>query len=114
MYSPVSIDRDTAMQKYAEFLRNIPRFERAMQRVITEWPRSCEQFLTNDSVNRIAWLGQAAMCIETGIPRMFRAGFSLLTEDQQLRANAAAEKVLRAWIRERVCTNLAKEELLFA
>lgn len=98
MYSPADhLDHDTAIRQYAEFLRDIQRFEAALQRVLTEWPISCEQFLSNDSINRVAWLGQAAMCIETGVPRLFRAGFKLLTDDEQRRANIAALKALFQW-----------------
>ena len=91
---------EEAMALYAEFLRNTPRFQQAMKRVITEWPISCEQFLTNDGLNRIAWLEQASMCIETGVPRAFRAGFRLLTMVEQRRANGAAKKVLDKWLRK--------------
>lgn len=98
MYSESSLDFDAATAAYAAFLSDIPRFQRAMQRVIAEWPISCEQFLTNDSINRIAWLGQSAMCIETGIPRCFRAGFKLLSRHQQDSANQAAADTLRLWI----------------
>ena len=47
---------------YAVFLRDIPRFQAAMDRVVREWPKSCEHFLTNENTNRVAWLGQASMC----------------------------------------------------
>ena len=52
-----------------------------MERVVKEWPVSCEHFLTKHGMNRIAWLGQASMCIETGIPRFFRGGFNLMTQE---------------------------------
>lgn len=85
---------DEARCLYRDFLADIPRFEKALRRVLNEWPNSCRHFLTNDGMNRIAWLGQASMCIETGIPSKFRGGFFLLTEDQQLAANEAAQKWL--------------------
>jgi hypothetical protein len=99
MYSAMDIDREKAERRYARFLNNTGRFNRAMARVIRRWPISCEQFLSNDSINRIAWLGQAAMCMETGIPRIYRAGFKLLSDVEQGRANAAADTVLQLWLR---------------
>ena len=92
-------DKDQAMQSYRDFLSDIPRFRAAMARVVAEWPKSCEHFLTKTSTNRIAWLGQSAMCIETGVPAKFKSGFALLSDDQQRAANAAADQVLQAWLR---------------
>jgi hypothetical protein len=82
---------------YADFLKDSPRFRRATRRVIASWPTSCEQFLSNSSINRIAWMGQASMCIETGTPATFRAGFKLLTLKQQQRANAIAQEAIELW-----------------
>lgn len=101
---PDGMDANAACVAYREFLADIPRFERAMQRVINEWPNSCEQFLSNVHINRIAWLGQAAMCIETGVPSCFRAGFKLLTAKQQTTADAAAARTLQFWMKEKYAT----------
>jgi lipopolysaccharide biosynthesis regulator YciM len=48
-------------------------------------------------MNRIAWLGQAAMCYSTGIPSKFCAGFNLLTAEQQDKANMLALEYLNKW-----------------
>jgi hypothetical protein len=89
---------ETALKAYAVFLRDLPRFEAALQRVLREWPRSCEQFLTNEHINRIAWLGQASMCIDTRVPAKFRAGFQRLTAEEQRLANAMADTYLQKWL----------------
>lgn len=89
---------DDARRAYADFLRDTPRFEAALRRVLSEWPVSCEHFLSNDSINRIAWLGQAAMCIATGVPRWYCAGFLLLTHYEQRIANATAGHALTTWL----------------
>jgi hypothetical protein len=78
--------------------RDIPRFELALMRVISEWPRSCEHYLTNERMNRIAWLGQASLCIQHRIPAIFRGGFNLLSETEQQAANEAALRWLNAWL----------------
>ena len=51
---------------YADFLRNSTRFKAAAMRVIGEWKNSCEHYLSNENMNRIAWIGQASACIEIG------------------------------------------------
>jgi hypothetical protein len=85
-------------EEYRVFLSDVPRFKDALQHVIAEWKHSCEHYLTNSSMNRIAWLGQAAMCYATGIPCAFRGGFFLLTEQQQADANQAALEALNGWL----------------
>jgi hypothetical protein len=49
-------------------------------------------------MNRIAWLGQASLCYATGIPSTFRAGFNLLTPEQQNKANTIALEYLNKWL----------------
>lgn len=85
-------------EAYRDFLANIPRFSEALALVIREWKHSCEHYLTNSSMNRIAWLGQAAACYAMGIPSEFRGGFYLLTKEQQLAANEAALAALNEWL----------------
>lgn len=84
-------------QMYADFLRDTPRFEVALNRVVTEWVNSCEHYLTNQNMNRIAWLGQASVCLETGVPSIFCGGFYNLSEQEQEIANATALKYLNLW-----------------
>lgn len=86
---------------YAEFLRDIPRFEEAMDGVLRDWPNSTEHYLSNDRMNRIAWLGQAAMCYATGIPSKFCGGYNQLTAEEQLAADLAALRYLNKWLESR-------------
>lgn len=86
---------------YAKFLRDIPRFEAAMAGVLAEWPNSCEQWLSNERMNRIAWLGQAAMCYATGIPSAFCGGYNQLLPGEQTAADLAALKYLNIWLESR-------------
>lgn len=85
-------------EMYKLLLSDISKFEDALRRVTTEWKYSCEHYLTNSAMNRIAWLGQAALCIEYGIPAEFRGGYGLLTEAQQLAADEAALRALNSWL----------------
>lgn len=83
---------------YRDFLADTERFRVAANKVINEWVYSCEHCLTNFAMNRIAWIGQAAMCYETGIPSQFCSGYNLLTEDQKNSANEVALDVLNDWL----------------
>jgi len=88
-------------ESYREFLSNHEEFSGALSHVIDEWSHSCEHYLTNIAMNRIAWLGQAAACYARGIPSVFRGGFFLLTEDQQEQANTIALEYLNKWLESR-------------
>lgn len=85
---------------YANFLSNTDLFDSVLEKVTSEWIHSCEHYLTNKSMNRIAWLGQAAMCYHTGVPSRFCSGFNLLSDEQQLEANEVALKHLNKWLVE--------------
>lgn len=90
--------RKQCEEAYRDFLADIPRFAETLEHVITEWKNSCEHYLTNTAMNRIAWLGQAAMCYAAGIPSTFRSGFDLLTLEQQKAANEMALIYLNKWL----------------
>lgn len=92
---------DECMASYAAFLRDSSMFEAALKRVIAEWKFSCEHYLSNERMNRIAWLGQASMCIARGVPSRFRGGFNMLSEQEQTTANELALKYLNAWLESR-------------
>jgi hypothetical protein len=94
-----SYEKNKSAAKYADFLRNLPLFEETLQKVITEWKYSCEHNLTNDSMNRIAYLGQACMAYTYNSPSQFSmGGYSLMTPEEQKAADAMAEKYLNLWL----------------
>lgn len=93
-------DRSAFMQEYAFFLSDLDRFQEGIDQVFKYWPVSCENFLTDNQINRIAWLGQASACVSVGLPCCFCGGFWLLTETQQREANSLAHFNIRKWIIE--------------
>jgi ParB-like chromosome segregation protein Spo0J len=95
---PKGMTADHCRAYYRELLTDIPEFERVLSLVTSEWAHSCEHYLTNGAMNRIAWLGQAALCYKHGIPSEFRGGYGLLTEAQQLAADEAALRALNGWM----------------
>lgn len=85
-------------EAYKEFLSDDKQFRIGLQGVLDNWINSCEHYLTNKAMNRIAWLGQAAMCYSTGVPSKYCAGFNLLTNEQQEKANETALEYLNLWM----------------
>jgi ParB-like chromosome segregation protein Spo0J len=95
---PKGMGKEQCREAYRDFLGDLDRFQVGLKGVTDEWQNSCEHYLTNVAMNRIAWLGQAAMCYATGIPAEFRGGFSLLSDEQQSAANELALKYLNIWL----------------
>jgi ParB-like chromosome segregation protein Spo0J len=99
-------------QAYAEYLSNSERFKEGLNGVLNDWINSCEHYLTNKAMNRIAWLGQASMCYSTGVPSKFCSGFNLLTPQQQDEANNVALEGLNFWMKKYNRPELTIEEAL--
>lgn len=93
-----TLNREECELKYCQLLADSKKFGAALSGVITEWKHSCEHYLTNKAMNRIAWLGQAALCYAEGIPSAFRGGFNLLPDDKQKEANLLALEYLNKWL----------------
>lgn len=85
-------------EQYRAFLADPVAFERALQVVVTQWKYSCEHYLTNDRMNRIAWLGQASVAQALGIPSLCRGGYHRLTPEQARVADELALKYLNVWL----------------
>lgn len=90
--------KEECEEAYRSFLSDNERFSGSLEHVVAEWKHSCEHYLTNTAMNRIAWLGQAAACHALGIPSTFRGGFHLLSGDQQKEANEVALRFLNKWL----------------
>lgn len=95
---PKGLTIEEAKAAYTDFLRDGQRFGNAVMRLIKEWPNSCEHYLTNERMNRIAWIGQAAMCLETGVSKFFCGGFFKLSKDEQDAADFIALCGLNFWM----------------
>lgn len=82
-----------------------------MMRVIDEWKYSCEHNLSNDSMNKIAYLGQGACCLYAGVPNSITMEtWSLLSKERQKESDKIANEVLEIWINRnkniQLCLNL--------
>lgn len=74
-------------------------FSEILDKLIVEWNNSCEHYLTNKSMNRIAWLGQAAVCYHSGVPASYSSAWFDLDEQTREEANKTALKYLNKWMR---------------
>ena len=101
--------KDDCEAEYGAFLSDLSKFAEGIKRVFKEWPNSCEHNLTNSSMNRIAWLGQAAACIVLGLPSTYRGGFANLLIEQQSEANSLALRYLNIWLKERNMTEVTMD-----
>ena len=104
------MNKEECQEAYREFLSDLPAFRKALKGVITEWGYSCEHYLSNIAMNRIAWLGQASACYAKGIPAEFRGGFWLLTDQQQQEADKVALRYLNKWLKANNMPKITMEE----
>ncbi len=98
---PEGMTQDEGEERYREFLADLPRFEAALQAITRDWKFSCEHYLTNDRMNRIAWLGQASVAYALRIPSCCRGGYHRLSDDQKRAADALALDYLNRWLTAR-------------
>lgn len=99
-------------QEYLRILADAKLFEQILVKLTVEWKHSCEHYLTNKSMNRIAWLGQAAVCYESGVPSKYSYCWGMLTEQQQNEANLVAFKYLNKWLNENNLDEVDMDEAL--
>lgn len=94
---PKGMTQEDGEERYREFLADLDTFEKSLQTITSEWKYSCEHYLTNDRMNRIAWLGQAAVAHALGIPSVCRTGYHRLEAEQRYKADQMALKYLNKW-----------------
>lgn len=107
---PNNMTKEQCEMEYAKLLSNEKDFSNALNGVITDWKYSCEHYLTNKAMNRIAWLGQAALSYAKRIPFKFRGGFYKLSKKQQNKANQIAFEYLNKWLKKNNRKTITFEE----
>lgn len=91
-------NKKIAIEKAVRFTGDHKLYGRFMMRVVNEWPISCENALTDYSLNRKAWVGHAACALANGIPEhITRIAWGRLTDEQRLLANKEAERAIQHW-----------------
>lgn len=89
--------RSTWLTIAAAFTGNPELYGEWMQKVVTEWPVSCEHNLTKPGDKR-SWIGHAAVAMAIGCPEdIVREAWGLLTDKQREQANAKAQQAINNW-----------------
>lgn len=83
---------------FKQIMNSEDAFATALDGVITNWKNSCEHYLSNKSMNRIAWLGQASVCYATGVPSRYSSAWFDLDESVRDRADEIALNYLNKWL----------------
>lgn len=96
---PSGMSQEDGERAYRDFLSDLDKFGASLAIVTNDWKHSCEHYLTNDRMNRVAWLGQASVAQALGIPSGCRGGYQLLTTEQKYAADQLALKYLNEWLR---------------
>ena len=91
-------DRKNATICAIDFTGNHLLYGSYMTRVVSEWPFSCENALTDYYMNRKAWIGHAAVALALNIPEdITRQAWKELSYEQQYLANKEAIRAISSW-----------------
>ena len=85
-------------QEFVRVLSDQRLFSEILNSLIVDWKFSCEHYLTNTSMNRIAWLGQAAVCYSSGVPSRYSSAWFNIPEATREEADETALKYLNKWM----------------
>jgi hypothetical protein len=104
-------EKEKKIEKVLEMFNSEKLTREHMERVIDEWKYSCEHNLTNEALNKIAYIGQAACCIYANIPStVTMEAWSLLDESVKNRSDIIAEEILNKWNKKnrliQLCLNM--------
>jgi hypothetical protein len=90
--------KNEKIERVLEMFNSEELTRKYMSKVISEWKYSCEHNLTNDSLNKIAYIGQAACCLFAEVPgTVTMEAWSLLTPEVQDRSDKIALEILNKW-----------------
>jgi hypothetical protein len=93
-----SVNKKEQLERAASFTGDHKAYGENMLRVVSEWPISCENALTDESLNQRAWVGHAACALAIGCPEdITREAWGLLSDEQRILANREADRAIRVW-----------------
>tara|TARA_R110000782_G_scaffold253622_1_gene341744 strand:- start:1108 stop:1518 length:411 start_codon:yes stop_codon:yes gene_type:complete len=91
-------DKKEWIVKAVEFTSDHVLYGSFMIKVVRGWPVSCENALTDYSLNRRAWIGHAATALAIHCPEdITRLAWGRLTDEQRFMANKQADRAIRSW-----------------
>lgn len=87
-----------ALARAIEFTGDHVLYGSYMMRVVSEWEVSCENALTDYSLNRKAWVGAAACALGFQCPEdIVRKAWGYLSDEQRTLANRQAAIAIGDW-----------------
>ena len=93
-----TLSNEECENTYKTFFETENLFDEVLENMIPIWKNSCEHYLSNKSMNRIAWLGQAAVCFHTGVPSSYSGSWFNVSEENRKIADEIALKHLNKWL----------------
>ena len=91
-------DRQSYLERAVEFTGDHGLYGSYMMRVVNEWPISCENALTDESLSKRAWIGHAACALAMKCPEdIVRQAWGKLTDEKRFLANKEADRAIRVW-----------------
>lgn len=92
--------QDEMVDSCVNLFREYDMFEQACRNVLKEWPNSSLHNLSARVLNRIAWMGQAAQCVNHGaVEYETRTAWRLLDNEEREKCNRIAFNVIEEWER---------------
>lgn len=89
---------DTDIKKAFQLMKQSSLFSEAMRKVIKEWPDTMLNHLSNESINKKAFLGQCACSYWINVPESAtKKAWWILAEEKRTLANREAQKHIDKW-----------------
>lgn len=99
MYEISNLDDTDLIKKSVNLLSDSDLFLSTCKLVVKEWPVTSSVHLTNNTINKKAWLGQASCNYLYNVPEtLTRMAWGLLDCTFQDKANAIAETVINSYL----------------
>lgn len=100
-------NKEEMISKVVEYFCDSDLVKTKMQEVINKWIYSFEHNMTNESMNKIAYLGQASVCHYLGIPNTITmSAWSKVPKEKQDKANNIAKIIIDDYFKNKqLCLN---------
>ena len=91
-------DRKKQLKLAVNLLSDQMSLGNAMMKVVREWRQSCLNSLTDDFLNKRAWIGQAACAYKHNIPEdITRKAWGEINKNERTLANKQADRAIEYW-----------------
>ena len=92
-------DKDLHITKAINLLSDENKFYNIATKLIKEWKYCCEHNLTDNSINRIAYIGQVSCCYFNNTPSFItKEAWWKIDESTRNKANNVAKRVLNEYL----------------